>query len=163
MEFIKIILENSNLKEAKLYNAARKAAANPEIGITIENKAAYFVIRDCANITLNYLPHFVFGSYQNPFESLKGKFKREVIAEFVKQAETSLPHNQLLHAIIAQAEKMKILSIQPQPSNTKKIDFTTESSSNPYGEYGAEIEIERPTNSGPVSPLDILCTIFGAS
>jgi hypothetical protein len=161
MEFIKIILENSNLKEAKLYNAARKAASNPEIGITIENKAAYFVIRDCANITLNYLPHFVFGSYQNPFESLKGKFKREVIAEFIKQSETSLPHNQLLHAIIAQAEKMKIISAQP--STTRKLDFASESSSNPYGEYGSDTEINLSSKDAPVTPLEILCTVFGVS
>lgn len=161
MEFINIILENSNLKEAKLYNAARKAAANPELGITIENKAAYFVIRDCANITLNYLPHFVFGSYQNPFESLRGKFKKEVIADFVKQSETSLPCNQLLHTIISRAEKMKVLTLQP--ASTKKIDFTSESSSNPYGDYGAEYEVRPQTNNVPTTPLDILCVVFGVS
>jgi hypothetical protein len=157
MEFINVILDNSKLKEAKLYNAARKAAINPAIGITIENKAAYFVIRDCANITLNYLPHFVFGSYQNPFESLRGKFKREYIVEFVKQAETSLPHNQLLHAIISQAEKMKLISVQP--SNTKTIDFT-ETSSNPYGDYGSDNESNLHISNDPVTPLDILCKVF---
>lgn len=162
MEFINIILQNSNLKEAKLYNAARKASINPEIGITIENKSAYFVIRDCATIALNYLPHFVFGSYQNPFESLKGKFKKEVIVEFVKQAETSLPHNQLLHAIISQAEKMKIISLQPS-APAKKLDFASESSSNPYGEYGTDHDIQPVTHHGPVTSLDILCMIFGAS
>ena len=57
MEFLKIILQNSNLKEAKLYGAAQKAATNPEIGITIQNKAAYHVIKDCAAITMSYLPH----------------------------------------------------------------------------------------------------------
>ena len=78
MEFVNIILQNSNLKEAKLYGAAQKAATNPEIGITIQNKAAYHVIKDCATIAMCYLPHLVFGSYVNPFESLKGKFKKEV-------------------------------------------------------------------------------------
>jgi len=71
MRFVEIILENSTAKEAKLYNAARKAYQNPEIGITIQNKAAYHVIRDCAGITTKYLVHYVFGCYADPFVELK--------------------------------------------------------------------------------------------
>lgn len=160
MEFIQIILQNSNLKEAKLYGAAQKAAANPEIGITIQNKAAYHVIKDCANITINYLPHLVFGSYQNPFESLKGKFKRESLTEFVKQAETSVSLNQLLHIIISKAEKMNLLANQPPaPTVIQKFD-AVDPTSDPYGDYGHEqVAAKQPTSSS-LTPLDMLCKVF---
>ena len=157
MEFIDIILQNSNLKEAKLFNAAKKAFVNPEIGITIENKAAYHVIKDCANITLNYLPHFVFGSYQNPFESLKGKFKKEVIAEFVKQTETNLPLYQLLYTIIDRAEKLKINFIAA--SNNSKQSFGEEVPANPYGDYGTEQVVSAQKH---ITPHEMLCKLFAA-
>lgn len=158
MEFIDIILQNSNLKEAKLFNAAKKAFINPEIGITIENKAAYHVIKDCANITINYLPHYVFGSYQNPFESLKGKFKKETIAEFVKQTETNLPLYQLLYTIIDRAEKLKINFLFS--SNDSKASFNEEAPTNPYGDYGTDQPAPAQKN---ITPFEILCKLFAAS
>lgn len=157
MEFIQIILQNSELKEAKLYGAAQKAAANPEIGITIQNKAAFHVIRDCAAITINYLPHLVFGSYQNPFESLKGKFTRGAIADFVKQAEISLPLNQLLHTILTKVEKMNIVT-QPKVE-ASKFD-RIEQNHNPYGDYGLETDSPKQGASPETTTLDLLCKAF---
>ena len=84
MKFVDILVENSDLKESKLLQAANKAYNKPDTGITIQNKGAYNVIKDCANITLKYLPHYIFGSYVNPFSALKGKFKKPDIEEFVK-------------------------------------------------------------------------------
>ena len=160
MEFIQIILQNSNLREAKLYGAAHKAALNPEIGITIQNKAAYHVIKDCANITMRYLPHLVFGSYQNPFESLKGKFKREILAEFIKQSETDLSLNQLFHIIVAKAEKMNIAPASLQvPAESIKFDIK-DLGTNPYGEYDLEQPVAKQSTDVILSPLDILCKIF---
>ena len=75
MKFIDIILQNSQAREAKLLNPATKASTNPETGVTIVNPAAFHVIRDCAKLTVKYLPHYVFGLYANPFEVLKGKFE----------------------------------------------------------------------------------------
>ncbi len=158
MEFVQIILQNSNLKEAKLFVAAQKAALNPEIGVTIQNKAAFYVIRDCAAITVSYLPHLVFGSYQNPFESLKGKFKKEHIAEFVKQSETDVACNQLLYTIIDKAKKLKVLSDSENPTTTHKFDLI-EHTTDPYGEYGHDKPIVDP-NSILTTPFDILCKIF---
>lgn len=161
MEFIQIILQNSNIKEAKLFTAAQRASINPEIGITIENKAAYHVIKDCASITMNYLPHLVFGSYQNPFESLKGKFKKETIAEFIKLSETNLPLNQLLYIIITKAEKMNLISFQPTP--TKKFDIAADPSSDPYGDYGLDHPVVKQSTDTSLSPFDILCKVFCVS
>ena len=162
MEFIQIILQNSVLKEAKLYGAAQKAATNPEIGITIQNKAAYHVIKDCASIAMKYLPHLVFGSYVNPFESLKGKFKKEQIEEFIKLAETDLSLNQLLYDIIFKAEKMNIGSSQPLIPKVQNFD-AGDQSIDPYGSYGMEqpaIVQTTPTSSA-LTHLDVLCKAFG--
>lgn len=160
MEFIQIILQNSNLKEAKLYGAAQKAATNPEIGITIQNKAAYHVIKDCATITMNYLPHLAFGSYVNPFESLKSKFKKEHIIEFVKLAETNLSLNQLLCIIISKAEKMNIVSSHPAVPEVQNFD-TGDCTIDPYESYGHEQSVV--VQAGPVAltPADVLCKAFG--
>ena len=165
MEFIQVILQNSNLKESKLYGAAQKAATNPEIGITIQNKAAYHVIKDCAIITMNYLPHMVFGSYMNPFESLKGKFKKESIAEFIKLAETNLSLNQLLDIILAKAEKMKLVPTSSESilTTAQKFDVSSDQSFDPYDSYGMEQPIiKQPTNI-TLTPLEILCKVFSVN
>jgi hypothetical protein len=94
MKFIEILLENSKVKEAKLYAPAKKASNNPETGITIQNKSAYHVIKDCANITIKYLPHYVFANYEYPFTELSGKFKRKDIEEFVSSTEKDIVLNQ---------------------------------------------------------------------
>jgi len=159
MEFIQTILQNSNLKESKLYGAAQKAATNPEIGITIQNKAAYHVIKDCATITMSYLPHLVFGSYVNPFESLKGKFKKEHIAEFVKQSETNLSLNQLLNIIITKAEKMNIISQQQIAPKPQSFDLG-EQSIDPYGSYGLDQPMAAQTTNS-TTPVEMLCKAFG--
>lgn len=161
MEFLQIILQNSELKQAKLYGAAQKAATNPEIGITIQNKAAYHVIKDCATITMSYLPHYVFGSYQNPFESLKGKFKKSVVLEFVKQAETNLFLDQLLCIIIAKAEKMNLIPAT-QPSATPQF-LKVEDTMDPYGDYGQEQPTAEQSNQTNLTPLEILCKVFSVN
>lgn len=163
MEFIQIILQNSNLKEAKLYGAAQKAATNPEIGITIQNKAAYHVIKDCAAISMTYLPHMVFGSYMNPFESLSGKFKKEAVAEFVKVAETNLSLNQLLDIILAKAEKMKLVP-SSQTTNVSQGFDQVDNPLDPYGSYGFESPSTKPI---PVittlTTFEVLCKVFSVT
>ena len=65
-------------------------------GIKIENKSAYFVIRDCAMITRKYLPTLIYGRLQNPIENLKGKITVTEIVDFVDRAESNLEAKQLL-------------------------------------------------------------------
>jgi hypothetical protein len=100
MKFIDIIVENSKIKEAKLFVPAKKAANNPETGITIQNKSAYHVIKDCANITIKYLPHYIFANYEDPFTELFGKFKRKDIEEFISHTENDIVLKQLLILIL---------------------------------------------------------------
>lgn len=159
MEFINVILKNCELKEAKIFNAAQKAAANPEIGITIQNKAAYHVIKDCAAITMQYLPHLAFGSYQNPFKSLKGKIKKDMIVEFIEETENNSSLKQLLYIILAKAEELDITSPTNAPIGSKQFELT-DNTADPYGDYGSEqLSLNRPDKK-ELMPLDILCAAF---
>ncbi len=156
MKFIEILLENSKIKEAKLFSAAKKAANNPDTGITIQNKSAYHVIKDCANITIKYLPHYVFANYEYPFTELMGKFKRKEIEEFVSSSENDISLKQLIILILEQHG-----SIDTKPEVTIEVNNDIELY-DPYGEYGvgfdkATVKMENNNNS---STVDILCKIF---
>jgi hypothetical protein len=123
MRFLDIIIENSTVKEAKLYSPAQKAAAKPDSGVTIQNPAAYHVIQDCAVIATKYLPIYIFGLYANPFEDLKSKFNFQDIKEFVGAAYSDMTLNQLLTLML---------------DKIKKLPYTPVTSSNdPYGDYEA--------------------------
>jgi hypothetical protein len=162
MEFIKILLQNSSLRQAKLYNAAKKAAENPAIGITIQNKAAFHVIKDCATITTHYLPHFVFGAYEAPFETLRGKFKKAHVTELIQLSEKNAVIKQLVTIIIDKAIQQNAFvkrpaSQQPIPEDINKIDLD-----DPYGDYGSyadEAQSQQELIVGD-SPFDILCQSF---
>jgi len=108
MRFIDIILENSPIKEAKLYGPAKKASETPDSGVTIQNPAAYHVIQDCANMAQKYLSHYIFGLYANPFEELKSKFNYQNIKEFVDAAYSDMVLNQLLILILDKVKKLPI-------------------------------------------------------
>ena len=81
--FEKAILKVSSLRERKLYGPAAKAAEDPETGIVIKQKPAYFVIKDCATITKKYLFIMCYGSLTDPIGQLKGKVSVEDIEDFV--------------------------------------------------------------------------------
>jgi len=156
MKFIEILLENSKLKEAKLYNAAKKAANNPETGITIQNKSAYHVIKDCANITIKYLPLYVFANYECFFTELSGKFKRKDIEEFVSGAEKDIVLNQLLILILEL--NGGLVEDTPKVSISDNTDLEI---GDPYGEYGSEFkEQSNKTENNNSSIVDSLCKLF---
>lgn len=157
MKFIEILLENSSLKQAKLYKAAKKASEDPSIGITINNPAAAHVIKDSAQVAVSYIPLLVFSSYENPFAELKGKFSREDILEFVKCSSSQLHFHQLLIIIL---EKVKRLA--PEICAPKKVQITQSASDvlmdDPYGDYYAEkvqVEVKEKTIE------EVLCEAFG--
>lgn len=154
MKFVEIIVENSQAKIAKLYKPAIKANENPENGITIENKSAYHVIKDCAGIAKEYIPLLVFDLYKNPFDELRGKFKRKDIEEFLNNS--SINNKQLLIII-----KNKISDNFPQETKKEEI-FETYNTNDPYGDYG----ISNTTQTKKISyvnDLDLLCSAFGVN
>ncbi len=156
MKFTDIIIENSSVKEAKLYAPAKKAYANPDTGITIQNKSAYHVIKDCALITINYLPLWAFGNYKNPLEELTGKFQRKDVEEFVSSTEKNVMMKQLLLAILDKIGRN--INTEKQEINTK--DYTESESNDPYGEYGSSVETKITTKKGDEDILEVLCNAF---
>ena len=159
VNFLNIILQNSAIKEAKLYPAAKRAAENPALGITIQNQAAYHVIKDCANITQLYLPHFVFGSYQEPFKSLFRKFKKEDITEFVNACNTNPILNQLLEIILYKFQQQTT-----KPPEVQQNRSYTSTSDDPYGDYALYVEdtsLPPEATQVKLNPFDALCQAFG--
>jgi hypothetical protein len=157
MKFIEVLLENSSLKQAKLYKAAKKASEDPSIGITINNPSAAHVIKDSALVAVSYIPLLVFSSYENPFEQLKGKFSKEDVLEFVKGSTNQLHLHQLLIIIL---EKVKRLV--PQACASKKVQTEQVASDvlmdDPYGDYYSEkvqVEVKEKTIE------EVLCEAFG--
>lgn len=158
MKFIEILLNNSTVKEAKLYSAAKKASQKPDTGVTINNQAAYHVIKDSATIAYKYLPHYVFGQYQDPFQALKGKYQRQEIQEFLTVANSDFVYHQLLSLILDKIGK------DPEPQETKPIMSDFVPNDDPYGEYGStayEENIQPFSNTKSVPTLDLLCEAFG--
>ena len=159
MKFLDVIFNNSELNEAKLYSAAHKCVDKPDTGITIQHKGAYNVIRDCAKVTTRYLPHYIFGAYTNPFQTLKGKFTKPDIEEFVKKSRDDYALGQLLTIILEKYKSQnKVEDVVPE----KKQDFSkvTSDSNDPYGYYG-EVEIDPEPIVEKVNDVDILCKAFG--
>ena len=156
MKFIDLILQNSQIKEAKLYGPSKKAAERPETGITIQTPAAFHVIKDCATLANKYLPHFVFGHYANPFEALKGKFTRADIAEFVNEASSDIVSYQLLSLILSKVDK-SFPSLHQSTSTTTNTAY--DMSTDPYGDYESYTQVT--TTAAPLDTTSILCTAFG--
>jgi hypothetical protein len=155
MNFIDKIIQNSQVKEAKLYGPSKKAAERPETGITIQTPAAFHVIKDCATMTTKYLPHYVFGTYANPFEALKGKFTRADIEEFVTAAMAEFVMNQLMTLILEKIRKSPYM-ITPTSVNVNNIT----SSPDPYGDYESYTTDTTVTDK-QLDPITMICTAFG--
>lgn len=156
MKFIEILLNNSTVKEAKLYAAAKKASQKPDTGVTINNKSAYHVIKDSAKIAYEYLPHYIWGQYQDPFQALKGKFKRQDIQEFLSASNSDFVYYQLLSLILDKIGK----DVEPQEPKPIMNDFVAD---DPYGDYGSSAfeEVSKVTTPSDISTLDLLCKEFG--
>ena len=155
MNFIDQIILNSQVKEAKLYGPSKKAAERPETGITIQTPAAFHVIKDCATLANKYLPHYVFGTYANPFEVLKGKFNRKDIEEFVSAAMADIVLNQLMTLILEKIRKSPYMPVESNIiANAESIN-----TSDPYGDYeSANVVV---TTSKQLDPISLLCAALG--
>jgi hypothetical protein len=157
MKFIEVILQNSDLNQAKLYGPSHKCLDKPDTGITIQHKGAYNVIKDCAYVTTKYLPHFIFGAYTNPLAALKGKFSKLDIEEFVKKSRDDTSLHQLLLIVL---DKCSTISVK------KEVDFNKEEtdfqSLDPYDFYGSgNVQNVEEVNT-TLSDVEILCLAFEA-
>jgi hypothetical protein len=155
MKFIDVILSNSQIKEAKLFGPSKKASLSPETGVVIQNPAAYHVIKDSATMAHRYVPHYVFGHYANPFDSLRGKFTKEDIVEFVSSANSDIVLYQLLTLILDKIRKVMGTSVDYTPP----VPVTAVNSSDPYGEY--ESYTAPVIQTKQQDPVSLLCSAFG--
>ena len=133
-----------SLKMVQLYSPAVSASKDPKQGITIQNKAAYYVIRDCATTTVKYFPILCYGLYESPIDVFRGKFSDKQIKEFAAKTETDIIAKQLLTLILNDANI----------DQDDQFDYTEESDSI-YGEYGYSA-----TETKKSSVEELLLSIF---
>ena len=99
--FEEVILNNSSEQIAKLYGPAERAYNKPDTGIDVNKKSAYYVIRDCANITRQYLAIHVWGLYEDPILTLKGKFTSNQVKDFLSRSDKETGPKLLKQLIVA--------------------------------------------------------------
>lgn len=178
MSFESKIITNSKIKQSKLLRAATIASEKPDTGVVIKNKSAYFVIRDCADVTQKYLALLCYGSYTDPLKQLRGKFTKIEVIDFVARARD--PENshvrQLLCTVFADINRDQLLpTAQAKAAAEKEVvvvsDINEDELDDIYGEYDyvdAPVEQdEEPTWLGVDSSddsmlADVLISTFNA-
>lgn len=157
--FEEAILDNNTEQIAKLYGPASKAHQDPTIGVKeFTKKAAYFVIRDCAKVARLYLPLHVWELYDDPITSLKGKFTKVDVEDFLVRARKD-PEAIALKKVIVSDIKLKHNIVQQATAEEPKqtISFDEEADDDIYGYYegyGEEEEIPKPVVSTAESLSD---------
>ena len=163
MSVEQVIVKNSNQKIKALAPRAAKAAETPDHGVKIVTKGAYYVIRDCAQITVEYLPIKLYGYYDDPLEDLKGKFKKKEIESFVMRSKKSMEAGQLCNLMLIDARKK--VRVGPK----EELEFPAEPDvDDVYGDYGSDsyTEDEEPEVEFDFDDasqiVDVLCKAFEA-
>jgi len=131
MTFEEKLLKESKSKEAKLLRAAKVAAKSPDTGVKILKKGAYYVIRDCAMITQKYLVLHIWGTYDDPFKDLKGKFTTDDVTDFLKRAKSDATTNQIKDVIISAMRDKFDTTV----TTSSSFDYSVEED-DIYGYYG---------------------------
>jgi len=128
------IIDNSSVMVLKaLASRAAKAVKEPATGVKIIVKGAYYVIRDCAQVTVEYLPLKLYGCYENPIEELKGKFTKHEIEVFVSGT-LKKPETKQLCSLMLLDAKQKNESTNEIPENgSDNVNFE-----DIYGDYGSD-------------------------
>lgn len=159
MEFELKILATCKIKERNLLKFATIAMNKPDTGVEIKNKSAYYVIRDCATIANDYIPHKCYASLSDPIGQLIGKFSRADVTDFVERAGEHEHTQQLLSIIFTDIYKREASDwtppVAPEPE-TLEIDADADHD-DIYGEYGygdvstvseVELPVEPPIDLG---------------
>ena len=146
MTFEDKIIKNCGIRQRKLMRPAKIAQNKPDTGVNIVKKGAYFLIKDCADITVKYLAHLAYGSYRNPINELKGKFTQAEIIDFVGRSKESAETRQLLHIVLTDigSAQFKAASSISAPLEDSTIsvplhDYTiSDDVDDVYGDYDIE-------------------------
>ena len=127
-----VIINLSDSRFRNLRRPATIASQSPETQVKILNKSAYFVIKDCADLTLKYLPHYIYSTLNKPIALLKGKVNESDIIDFVSRSSKSETTRQLLQIIVDD-----IIVDKPDIQEHVVTDLTIpEGVDDVYGDYG---------------------------
>ena len=137
MTFEEKIIKNSGIRQKNLMRPAKIAFEKPDTGVTINKKGAFYLIKDSADITVKYLVHLCYGSYNNPIKELKGKFTQSEIIDFVGRSKEQQYTRQLLNIILTDIGCVN-QSFTTDNNNNTSIDFSISEEEDVYGDYELE-------------------------
>lgn len=151
--FEETILNNNAEQIAKLWVPAGKAHEDPSIGIKeFSKKAAFYVIRDCAKIAKEYIPLHVWGLYDDPLVSLRGKFTKVDVDDFINRSKTDV-HAGLLKKVIITDIKNRYDVVKTPSDSTPAVTIDDDDVYGYYEGYGDDEE-ETPVISTAESLSD---------
>lgn len=170
--FEESILECANIRQGNLLIPAKMAMEKPDTGVKILKKSAYYVIKDCASITYQYVTFLAYASIKEPLKTLKGQFTKASIIDFVKRSKTEHHTNQLLTLIFADISKVSPPKVTINVDRGPEFDFNNEDE--PYGDYNydgyldpsdytekdPEVVIEKINMTDEDLVITKLCSVF---
>ena len=165
MTFEEKIITNSTIRQRSLGRAAKVASEKPDTGVTILKKSAFYVIKDCADITQKYLAHLAYSSYTAPLIQLKGKFTQSEVIDFVGRSKNDSTCKQLLHIVLTDIGSKQVKDATASaavPVSAPVVDLTVADDEDVYGdyEYGDDAKpIVSATAFEPVSVDDVTSII----
>ena len=142
------VIKNSSIRQRNLLRAAKIAHGKPDTGVSIEKRGAFFVIKDCSDITVKYLAHLAYSSYTNPISDLKGKLTQAEIIDFVGRSKTHPETRQLLHIIltdigsaqVSAATDGEVKAVAGVTTEKPVFNYDVASDEDVYGDYDMEAE-----------------------
>jgi hypothetical protein len=156
MTFEEKIIKNSGIRQKNLLRPAKIAFEKPDTGVTINKKGAYYLIKDSAEITIKYVAHLCYGSYNDPIKELKGKFTQSEIIDFVGRSKEEYYTNQLLSIILADIGIVKQSFNTSTVEEEPEIDLTIEDDEDDvYGDYESETSTTTSSTKTSEEPIDV--------
>jgi hypothetical protein len=157
MKFEQKVMAASKVKERKLLHPSSVAMVKPDTGVDIKKKSAYYVIRDCATLANEYIPHKCYGSLDDPMLTLNGLFDQGDIVDFVSRSHKSQATRQLLWIIFSDIHKLESENWTPPvvvaPAQVLEIDADADGDEI-YGDYGYySDEDEEPADTEIVADI----------
>ena len=150
------IINNSKIRQNKLLRAANIASEKPDTGVKILKKGAFYLIKDAADITKQYLAHLCYGSYTEPLKELKGKFTQAEIIDFVGRAKEEKNTNQLLNIILTDIGSTQVTSVTEIVEEEQELDLSIDDDiEDVYGDYEAESSSSKIESTSTTESVDV--------
>jgi hypothetical protein len=153
------IIKNSKIRQKNLLRPANIASEKPDTGVKILKKGAYYLIKDAADITKQYLAHLCYGSFDEPIKELKGKFTQAEIIDFVGRSKETKNTNQLLNIILTDVGSTQVSNITNEveaEEEDENLDLSIDGIDDVYGDYEAETSSTKTsTKSKSTETVDV--------